>query len=141
MTSSCRWAAAAGLGLSVLCGVSAQAAQSAPPADPPVVVSQATLERIRKALASEPTLVISAGLTPTFYAQADGTVPTFSTYLKGWVPPPGSHGGGIDVIQLVRNAIRSMQQAQREREARQIRARIDQELLTLYGIGIDAPRK
>ncbi len=117
-----------------LISATAQAAQETPPAASPSIVSEASLARIRKALAEEHRLVITAALTPTFYAQADATLPTFSNYLKGWVPPGGSRGGGIDLLQLIRQGIQSLQQAQQEREARQIRARIDRELDTFYGV-------
>lgn len=124
----------AGFALFLIHAAPAGAAQDAPTSTPPPVVSQATLARIRVALASDPALAINAALTPTFYAQADGTIPTFSAYLKGWVPARGSGGRGIDLLQLVRDGLRNLQQAQRERETRQIRARIDRELATLYGV-------
>jgi len=118
-----------------LISASAQAAQDTPPAASQSVVSQASLDRIRKALAEEHTLVITAALTPTFYAQADAKVPTFDDYLKGWVPPRGP-GGGVDLLQLVRAGIHKLQQAQRERQAREIRARIDRELAALAGADV-----
>ncbi|MCC7044650.1 MAG: hypothetical protein IT183_12365 [Acidobacteria bacterium] len=123
---------------------SAQETPASPPTAAPPVVSEATLARIRAALASEPAVTLDEDAL-RFYVQITAKPLTFADYLKGsggWfevtptaVPtrlPGGARlppAGGIDLLSLFRRANRAVQ----DRKVRQIRERIDQELEALDG--------
>lgn len=110
----------------------AQDASPAPVAQMPVA-DEIQLGRIRTALATMP---VVASEIPTFYARVEARPPTFADYMTGWdlrITPLTAPGqtvgatGGLDLLQVWRRAL----QAYRDREARQIRARIDRELAAL----------
>jgi hypothetical protein len=118
--------------------VAAQLATAAPRAAPAATHDTAALARIRAALAMGPPPDLTDH-TLSFYARVDAKPYTFADYLKGSrysfaitpiVAPTaaGLHGGGgIDLLGLFRQA----RDAYRERQARQIRQRIDDEVRSL----------
>jgi hypothetical protein len=136
--------------LCVVPGASAQEAPPGPPTATPPIVSDATLARIKAALASEPAVTLDEDAL-RFYVQITATPLTFADYLKGsgaWfditptaapthlpggarVPP----AGGIDLLSLLRRANRAAQ----ERRARQIREQIDRELDALEAANTAGP--
>ncbi|MEO7190595.1 MAG: hypothetical protein ABI051_06025 [Vicinamibacterales bacterium] len=108
------------------------------------LLTDATLGRIRQALASNSGLVINDD-SLRFYLQVTGRYQTFEEYLRGanlhvGTPPapppqtPGGGGSGIDLLQLIRQGVKSLRDAQREHELRLIRNRIEEELLALEGM-------
>ena len=134
-----------GLFISLLIGTlggeraaSAQERQAAAQDAAVFVPDSASLDRIRTALASTPALRLDG--PPRFYALAVSRLPTFADTMKSWnlsvtrTAEPGNADGfagqpifTIDLLPLLHRAI----QAHHEREVRQIRARIDGELLAL----------
>jgi hypothetical protein len=132
----------AGLSVGFACGQRQAFAQETP--TPPsndalvFVPDSASLDRIHTALATAPALRLAG--PPQFYASVVFKPPILADDMKGWdlrlsrtVPPSGVHGSagvaGVDLLQLVGWAI----QSHRDREVRQIRERIDQELRALTG--------
>ena len=121
---------------------SAQETPATPPTGAPPVVSDATLARIRAALASEPAVTLDEDAL-RFYVQITAKPPTFADYLKGsdgWFDitptaaqtrlPGGARlppAGGVDLLSLFRRVNRAAQ----DRKVRQIREQIDQELEAL----------
>jgi len=115
----------------------------------PPVVSDAVLDQIRRALSSEATL----GIRDTnlrFYVEVHAKQRTFADYVKGsdlraaparmvtahdmfGMGGGGGGGGGLDLVGLVQRGIEALRDAKREHDARQIRRRIEQELLALSG--------
>jgi hypothetical protein len=131
------WTARVAAILAILvCGRAVAFAQDVRPAPAvrPPVVDETQFARIRSALATTP--VVETSKMSTFYARVEAERPTFADYMKRWdlrITPtvaPGQTaggGGGLDLLQLWRWAL----QTHRDREARQIRARIDRELAAL----------
>jgi hypothetical protein len=109
---------------------------SAPAAAAPSI-DAASLDRIASALARAPQ--IDTTIAPRFYSFTVATPPAPRDFMKGWnlslapIDAPdefrgfGGGVGGIDVLSLIRSAVRSY----RGHQARMIRERIDRELRAL----------
>jgi hypothetical protein len=107
------------------------------------VATDADLDRIREALASEPAISLSAATR--FSIEVIARRPTFADYLKGSdlrahvarpMPPGDGYsaafaGGGIDLGQLIGAGLERFRNAQHQRTIRKIRERIDRELQAL----------
>ena len=118
-----------------------QQVEASAPAGSPFVPSDASLDRIRMALASEPALTLA---DTHFHVEVIAKAPTFADYLKGSdlrahvappMPPGMGYGSGfavgIDLGQLFGFAVERLGNAQHQRKVRRIRERIDRELQAL----------
>jgi hypothetical protein len=101
-----------------------------------VTLDENSLERVRAALTAQSPF--RAAAVPRFYAQVVARPPRFSEFMTNWdvsltrIEPSNAAGGapaiaGVDLLSLLGRLV----QAHRNRELRQLRDRIDQELAAL----------
>ncbi len=135
-----------GLVVVLTCAAHPASGQEVDPGSPsstPRLATDADLDRIREALASEPAISLSAATR--FSIEVIVRRPTFADYLKGSdlrahvarpMPPGDGYsaafaGGGFDLLQLIGAGVERFRNAQHQRTIRKIRERIDRELQAL----------